>query len=129
MNQKMIKMIDEFLEETRKSRGGWAPVEPQDEEQLDEIIDALVNAKWSADPDGDRPMRWKLIDRTKYEPMHFQPVEYDHKTNNPLRILRDHLSNLKVAQDKVDMMFRLYPNLLKGPLAECKEVPPEDEEE
>jgi len=108
------RLIDRFLAEKRKSDGGYAPVTEQDWSQLNEIIDTLVMLKWSPDPDGDWPIDWKLIDRTQYEPMHYHPVPYDHKTVAKLERLSTVAMNATIATDELNTSIRLLQlDLLK----------------
>ena len=110
------KLIDSFLAEKRVSGGGFALVTEQDYDQLNEIIDTLVALKWSPDPDGDRPINWKLIDRTKFEPMHYFPVPYEHKMqdiheqNGRLDTL---LSNVSLATEALNTTLKIM-RLRKG---------------
>lgn len=77
-------LIDEFLAVRRESDGGYAPVTEMDLEQLDTIIYKLIGMKWAIDPDGDLPIDFKIIDRTRFEPLHYEPVPYQHKMRDEL---------------------------------------------
>ena len=65
--EKLMEYIYGFLAEHRDSDGGWAPVTEQDLVQLDAIICLLIEAKWSPDTDGDRPISYRIVDRTREE--------------------------------------------------------------
>ena len=73
---KLLAKIESFLTTRSLSDGGWAPVSKEDFDSLDEIFSELIDAKWGADPDGDRPINFKLIDRTRFEPDHFDLYPY-----------------------------------------------------
>ncbi len=100
--------IEKFLKERRESTGGWAPVTDEDMELFHEVIYSLIEAKWGADPDGDRPVQYKLIDRTKCWPLHFRPVPYGHKRGSREEEFEAAMTNLSIAMDfvqKTDMVF------------------------
>lgn len=77
IKSQLYNKIDEFLAEHRESVGGWVFVAPKDLEQLDEIINWLLAAKYDLDHDGDLPVEFKLIDRTRFERMYYKPVPYN----------------------------------------------------
>lgn len=54
--------------------GGFATVEPEDLEALDAIVLDLVKARFDPDCDGDRPVRWTLLDWTRFETIPFEPI-------------------------------------------------------
>ena len=98
------RMIQEFLKDTRHSDGGWAPVEPQDMEQLYAITQSLIVAKWGADADGDRPVEHALVDRTRYEGNHYFDLPYWHKAQSEqecMEILRTYVLNAQIANDRL----------------------------
>jgi hypothetical protein len=74
---KIIEMVDAFLAEQRKSYGGgWAQVTDSDEEDLRDIVDALIRRKCQPDADGDRPFEFELVNRRKNERMRFVQMPY-----------------------------------------------------
>jgi hypothetical protein len=107
-------LIDKFLETRIKSEnGGWPEVSHAEINQLYSIIDKLINTKWQKDCDGDPPVRIKLIDRTRYEAFHYQPIPYDfdHENNDFDKlnseysfkdILRKKILNLNVATQEIE---------------------------
>lgn len=110
MNQKLQQAIESFLADRRKSEGGFAPVEKGDMKKLYRVLDLLIDAKWQKDPDGDLPVNYKLIDRTRYEPMHFFTVPYEHKAKTDEEredILDRHLTNLRMSADRVDNLLKI----------------------
>ena len=103
------RMIQEFLKDTHHSDGGWAPVEPQDMEQLHSILQALIAAKWDADPDGDRPVEYTLVDRNRYEGNRFFDLPYWHKAQTEqerMNILKDHMLNAQIAIGGLDRTLK-----------------------
>ena len=109
---KLQKMINDFLEERRISEyGGWAPVTKEDMNALRDILVELIELKWSADPDGDRPMNFVLVDRTRYGSFHFHPVPYEHKCKTDeeaLLAIELHHLNLRIASEGLDRAMRLW---------------------
>lgn len=93
--------IEQFLKERRHSTGGWAPVTDEDMDQLHTVIHTLIAAKWGADPDGDRPINYILIDRTKYRPMHFVPLPYGRKAGKREEEFDSAMRNLSMAMEAV----------------------------
>lgn len=70
--------IDKFAKDRRLADGGgWAPVHDEDLDQLHCILNALLVLKFQRDCDGDLPINFEIIDRTKFEPSHFMPVPYN----------------------------------------------------
>ena len=112
MTDKLGNMIDTFLSQRRESDdGGWAPVTPDDMKQLDGILWALIEAKWGKDPDGDRPVEYTLVDRTRYERnCFFSPHYWDWDKSQPEQkrnnILRDHMANTRIAISGLDRTIR-----------------------
>ena len=110
------KLIDKFLAERRKSDGGWAPVTERDLGQLYIIVEKIIGMKWGQDPDGDLPIEWKIIDRTRFERLHYFPVPYEHKMKSDSE-LADRLStvmtNADLATHELAMSLRVLQNKLR----------------
>ena len=66
MTDKLSSLIDTFLAERKESDGGWPSVKGEEIFDLSDIIFELIESKWSPDADGDSPVEFTLIDRTKY---------------------------------------------------------------
>ena len=78
-NSKIHSLIDKYLAKRVKSAGGWAPVKEDELIALVEIIDKLITSKYQADPDGDYPIEYCIVDRTTCEPMSFRGLPYPPK--------------------------------------------------
>ncbi len=107
---KVRQAILSLLEERRESDGGYALVTDEDMVRFHAVMDALIVEKWGSDADGDRPMQYKLIDRTKYWPMHFDPVLYAHpgcSEQERREAFRERLANLQSAAEDVDRHLRV----------------------
>jgi len=108
------KMVDAFLTDRREGdHNGWAPVEKGDIGHLHEVIDALVTAKWGPDADGDRPVEWALVDRTRYWPLTCEPVPYIDTFGAPTA-LRVMLTNLDRNTAPVHTQTHLIEEHLLG---------------
>jgi len=109
------RFVDAFLEERRESDGGWAPITHEDITLLNLVIRALVWAKCGADPDGDRPIEWKLIDRTRYGRDSFLPVRYPHDVDGTIRFLvlcfDPVMTNLRIAAEHARSLAHLYQHM------------------
>ena len=76
----LTRQIEAFLATGQKgSAGGFAPVTPEEVEQLHGIIGALLEAKYERDPDGDLPVEAILTDRTRFERPMTLPIPYTSK--------------------------------------------------
>jgi len=103
--QEIHQQLDAFLLDRRKSDGGYAKITQKDITDLGELLRKIIEEKCEPDPEGNRPIEFKLIDRTRFEPMHFVPVAYEHKAENQGdldEILDDHLLNLSIAMNRVE---------------------------
>ncbi len=93
-----------FLQNRRTSAGGYAKVETKDLSLLRDVIQQLLLEKFEVDPDGDLPINVKIIDRTMFEPIHYQPVPYYHKAIDALAKtdrLKVLATNLKIAANSL----------------------------
>jgi hypothetical protein len=102
---KIHKLIDTYLQKRSYSRGGWAPVAESELIELCEIIDQLVESKYTADPDGDRPIDYCVIDRTTCEPMYFRSLPYrpdSNKSTTARDIVTDAI-RFEVAKDNLEL--------------------------
>jgi hypothetical protein len=104
-HQKVHNLVDQFLAKGRLSDGGYAPFTREDERLLHELLCALDEAKFQRDPDGDTPLNWVIINRTKYQPHHYVRVPYTHE--NLDGAFRDSLLNLEMATKAVRECTRL----------------------
>lgn len=103
----VFQKLTDFLQERRVSSGGYAEITERDIKDLYQLIDAIIVAKCAPDPDGDYPIDFKLIDRTKYWPMHYLPEPYDHELKNVEDGLDTALTNLSMANNRVMQLMRL----------------------
>lgn len=111
MRRRINSLLDRFLEERRTSDGGWAPVTRYDFTQLNAILRALIEAKWNADPDGDRPIDFLIVDRTRYRPIQYFPVPYDHDDapkKETYETMNSLLTNLDMASREVRLFLKVH---------------------
>ncbi len=99
--------VSDWLEKGQvKSDGGYAPVSGGDFQELEEIICALIRARWEIDPDGDLPVEVTLVNRTTHQRLHYRPVPYGRPEDHPIaqakvdaEVLDRSLSNLRLAME------------------------------
>jgi hypothetical protein len=108
---KISARIEAFLAEKSKSEGGFAPVGQKDMEQLSSLLEALLAAKYEKDPDGDLPVSFQLVDRTRFENTHFWMIPHaKDEAENDLSHIRSRLraacANLSIAQGQIDRVQR-----------------------
>lgn len=113
--------LKKFLKEPRKSdRGGYAEVTESDLHDFYDVINALLEAKFERDCDGDLPLNVHWVDRTKFYPSHFIDIPYSHKdfklgnevlkANSKelyLHIINEAAFNIRQASDVLDTNVRL----------------------
>lgn len=108
--ENLLAKIETYLAERKESNGGgWAPVETNEVDVLEDIVHDLILLKYGKDADGDLPVRVKLIDRTRYDPDHFFaiPSTTRFKTSDEyIDALDLAAGNAKMAMDKVDILVR-----------------------
>ena len=109
-----------WLNQPRESSGGWAEITDDDFDELGYLVDGLIALKCEKDPDGDRPIDFKLINRTKDEPMHFRSVPYTRSDNTEeeiLDIVSKHHSNYVVANGFLNTILAVFMDRKRR---ECK---------
>lgn len=105
---KLIKeaheLLDEFLNNYCKSDGGgYAPFTTEDQATLVELLRKIREVKFEVDSDGDLPLEFKIINRTKSEPMHFFVLPYLHQQDRKgiIEYLTLANTNMQIAADIV----------------------------
>lgn len=108
---KLQTLIELFLSERRESDGGWAPVTKKDFDCLVAILGTLIAEKWAPDPDGDRPINYKLIDRTRFEPEHYFSLPYLHNIEKDPVAMEEYIdlaaTNVKIALERLDLVLKM----------------------
>lgn len=102
--QELTAKLEAFLATRSRGDGGWAPVSERDLEDLYGIMNLVLETKYEQDVDGDLPVQYQLVDRTRCEPMHFMPVPYSHNAETEEQIMSNldtHLVNLEIATSAV----------------------------
>jgi hypothetical protein len=102
--------IDKFLVERRRSTGGWAEVRPEDITALHKILDMLLERKFEKDPDGDLPIEYCIVDRTRFERLSYEATPYHHEaqtTQEKQDIFATNIFNLEVAHQNLVRMHRI----------------------
>jgi len=112
----LTKMLEAFLKKKSESQnGGFAKVSEGEIEDLYKIIRCILELKYEKDASGDIPVDFRLVDRTKFERLHYIPVPYEHKAKNDderMDILSVLNLNLSIASRELDTHVRIQ-NLIR----------------
>lgn len=90
-------------------KGSWEenPLTDSEIENFYKKVRKMANDEFGVDGDGSSTLEFILIDRTRCERMHYDPVPYDHRSiqsNKEAR--RIVLMNLRIASEAVECYFR-----------------------
>jgi hypothetical protein len=100
-----------FIKDRKKSEGGFASVTPKEIDDLYDIIADLISLKYESDPDGDLPVRVRLVDWTRFEPEHWFLVPHSKFGEEDDKIavdrLRSMLINLEMATKALERHVRI----------------------
>jgi hypothetical protein len=110
MRKRLHAALDRILdrEPFEEDAGGWPKFEPVELTRLYDFFRKVIDAKYPRDGDRATPVEFTILDRTRFEPMHYMPVAYDHKPDaNHADILETRLANLRIAIGAVDTALRL----------------------
>ena len=100
------KKFDDWMKKDRiVSEGGWALVKEPDLMELAVLIHLLIDHLWAEDPDGDLPVEFRLVDRTRFRQPYFRNMPYAHK--DQLGYEDAVMSNLSAAVSEADTMLKL----------------------
>lgn len=85
------------------------PVSKAKLEAFENKVYKLAKEMFETDDDGDLPVSWMIIDRSRYEPVHFFALPYWHKARTEEE--RDHIldlcaTNVEIASKKLENLFR-----------------------
>jgi len=112
----LTKMLEAFLKKKSESQNdGFAMVSEGEIEDLYKIILRILELKYEKDASGDIPVDFRLVDRTKFERLHYIPVPYEHKAKNDderMDILSVLNLNLSIASRELDTHVRIQ-NLIR----------------
>lgn len=100
-------MIEEFLKIKSCSDGGYAPVGLNDIVLLRNILKSILDLKYERDADGDLPVGFILIDKTKERFPPFEAIKHDASS---LKKLSDTRYNADVANQELSRIITLFFN-------------------
>lgn len=104
--EKVRRLLDEFLTERVESDGGsWPEVSDKDFQALHELFEAIVDAKFERDCDGDSVINFAVVNRKKHMPLHHMPIGYTHKAKSLadlIRIANLHQCKVSGASEQVN---------------------------
>jgi hypothetical protein len=108
-HKKIHEMIDKFLKDRKMcERGGYPPVTEKEITALYRLFDAIIQAKFQNDCDGDAPVNVRFVNRTKEHMPCFSPVPHrDDDEVSRRRILEITSFNLSVAFGAWDTANRI----------------------
>lgn len=107
----LLEQIGKFLSSRSVPvNNGWPVVTEEDMKQLDAIVSHIIHMRFAKDCDGDIAVEHTLVDRTKFEPLHYHPLPYAHKMESEeefLNALDIAEMNLGVAQDRFSQLWKI----------------------
>jgi acyl-CoA-binding protein len=121
----LLDRITAFLATPSPSQdGGYALVDEADMGQLADILRELIAAKYEADVDGDRPVSFQLVDRTRYQWQPFMMLRHlgrrdaGHDLLAIQANLRQAMCNLSLAQHQVEAVQHHWDANVVAPMTE-----------
>lgn len=125
----LLALVEAFVAEPvwAAPGGGWAPVAEGDVEKLAKIVSTIIGLKYKTDADGDVPVEFHLIDRTKFQRPHYFLIPYTHRAKTSAEYepaLANAITNMTIAANALDVLHRCRAELLRRELDKAKEVKP-----
>lgn len=119
--------LEKFLARKAESNGGWADLNQQDMQLLNDFLWALREAKCEKDADGDIPLEFTLVNRRETESFHYSPTRYTHKVKDDAIFdeFRTRMTNLQIASSSVDQIAQEIQYRKKNLVKSQKETPDE----
>lgn len=124
--EQLFEEIESFIADRKLAKNAsWPEVKIEEIHIINRLIQALLELKYERDVDGDLPIDWAIVDRTKYyHPfLAFSELKYPHKmmdTDELMSGLRDRSINLSIAEDElkkftnyIEAIFREQKDNLK----------------
>lgn len=106
-----LDRVKQFVENQSVSLdGGWPVVTEADMKEMNELVQKLIELRFDEDCDGDLPVRFQIIDRTRYEAMHYYPLKHEHQAESMedfMRIMHMAQMNLSIAHDDFNRLWRI----------------------
>lgn len=107
----LLSKIKNYIDNPLPENGsGWPIVEENDIEDLVYIIRDIIDCHFPRDCDGDTPIEFEIIDRTKYEPRFFSPIPYRHTITDIMDYIKPLAFNASVATEKFSIALKLIEN-------------------
>lgn len=122
---KLQAKLENFLATRSESEGGYAPVSSQDERNLHEILNALIAAKFEEDPDGDLPINFVLVNRTREQSFHYRPLPRTPHNDDDMdlkavtNLLRQTSSNVEIANRDHALALRALEFAMENARDKC----------
>lgn len=109
----LIKKLEAFLAEKKECVDmGWPEVTRDELCEFKDLVEAIADAKWERDVDGDSPVKFAVTNRTTHSVSPFIPVPYYWMDKNDdadrLRAYDNLMFNLRVASGDLDRFFSAF---------------------
>lgn len=106
----LLARIEAFsnAEKAATPGGGYAPVNQTEIEELASILRDMIALKYQADADGDVPVEFQIVDRTRFERTHFFAIPYTHDAKRAAdyeEAITDAMTNVSIATQKLRVLL------------------------
>lgn len=110
MDRELQKALDRFLASKVQpdESGLYGELDRNDLSNLHGVISLLIQAKWGADIENQRPIEFRVVDRSRY--MSVQEVElfYPHKVicaEEVIILIRGAMANVQMAAERLSVIM------------------------
>ena len=110
VNALLLRMRNFLKGQSVSLDGGWAIVTEADMKEFNELVQGMVELRFGEDADRDRPVNFRLVDRTRFEPMHYWPLRYEHEAetmDDLLEIMHLAEMNLGIATSRFQSLWKI----------------------
>lgn len=126
--KKLLARVEAFVGDVSFSApgGGWAPVAEGAIDELSGILKDVIACKYQTDADGDVPVEFHLIDRTRFQRPHYFLIPYTHRAKTSAEYetaLANAITNMTIAANALDVLHRCRAELLRREAEKAKAKP------
>lgn len=116
--EKLLGLIESFLAVRKKGMGGsWPDVTEDEMNELWDILNHIILLKYEKDADGDLPVVYELVDRTKYHRLDYVPIPYTYRDKSEEKYhnaLERTSINVSMAMRDHDIELRNYLHFMRS---------------
>ncbi len=112
--RKAHELLEQFLgtpdhPKFNESDGGYAPCSKEEQLEFYKLLNAIIEAKFAPDCDGDLPIEYTIVNRNTHERLHFLPMPYyfDADRDQLLKALRIANVNAGLGRSEVDRLINI----------------------